>query len=314
MHSLGEHAISSVIMYAILDKYKLTNKSTGKQVAIDEAYDVVKGELVLKEGFEFDDDAKFDIYSRIQDAKRRTQGNYSSTNKTMAQRYAAGSLIEIFRKWIAQGTKRRWRGVKGWDSIINAHKYDDDAFKFYNETTGKYEEGTHYTLLRFLRGYVADVQAFGFDSSQHIYSNWDKMNNEDKANIKRSIYEIAYGLGMIALANMLLGLSSDDDDEFLASMAYLTRSAASEVMFYFNPMESIKLLEQPSAVLKTVKSIVKLGTDFAQHGFTGEYETGRLSGENYFLRNLGNLTPAYRGFFTFDPDFSNQFAFGKNSK
>ena len=300
IYSGPEHMISAVIMEAHLDATKVIGKD-GKKHSMRDAYEIKDGFLVVKEGYQVSEDLEFTIGQRIENMKRQVQGNYDSRNKSLMQRYWAGQLVNLMRKWVVTGYVRRYRGL---GNVLNGAPFmggevipKNSKYGYINPATGEYEEGMYTTTLRYLFNLYGDVQKYKFDLISNVADNWNKLDAADK----NSIIKTSFELGMVAL---LLGASSvlrlaaldeDDDDarERLFFALYQLKGMQSELQFFANPVEATNLLKSPSIVipwLEKVGSTIRWSIDpFA------EYETGNHVGENKFLYNLQSASPFKNG-------------------
>ena len=222
LNNMAEHTIQGQLMYAVLNTYEVTNKE-GKKVKLHSAYEIKEGLLVAKEGYEITPDLEFQVSEKIRDLKKKLQGNYDVRNKAMAQRYVAGQLVMMFRKWMPTGAKRRWRGISSWDDFVNIHKKEKDT-QYYNLATGEFEEGIYTTTWRFMRGVVSDFGTMDRDIRNTIMYRWNDLTAQDKGNIIKTVSEMMVATFAFVTAGLAKSALEDEDDptrkKFLAMYAY----------------------------------------------------------------------------------------------
>lgn len=311
MNSMAEHHIQTTLMYAVLNSEKILDDS-GKEITMLSAYEMKNGELVVKDGVTISAEKEAQVGMKIRDLKKRTQGNYDPNTRAMIQRYMMGKFFIMFRRWMAEFTARRYRGMT-WETFKNPEA-NRGAGRYYNYSTGEFQEGTYFTVYRYLRGLISDARKYKTDLSRYQLANWNSISAEDRANIVRGASELILMLGMGLLAGNLKKLADDADDEDKKGMeflAYLAGSLTDELSFFINPRATTKLVRNPSAVLKPLENVMDMGDltlDFIQ-GKPSTYTEGRLSGQNKFWYKMTDMTPVYRGAWKFDPEFANQFVF-----
>lgn len=309
-NSMPEHFIQTTLMYAVLNTYEVEGKG-GKKYKLWDAYEVKDGELIPKEGVTIPDELNFEVGQKIRDVNKRTQGNYNPDTKAMIQRYIGGRLFIMFRKWMGSGFARRYRGLT-WETFKDPTANLNEN-RYFNKNTGKFEEGIYFTLYRYMRGLFADMKKYGWDTKNYQLRNWNSLSAEDRANIRRgvtgaSITSLIWGLAAMSLANYESAGDDEEERRKWAWRAYFLGSIKSELQFFTNPNDTLRLLKNPSAVINPLQKALDLGTLILTGEF-GEYEAGRLAGQNKIWYKASDMIPIYRGAFKFDPEFANQFVF-----
>lgn len=296
-----EHMIQGILMFSVLDTFKVKGPD-GKMVAMHHAYEVVNGKLEIKEGFNITQDDEFKVSQKIKEIKKQLQGNYDPENKSAAQRTWYGAMGMMFRKWMAPGIKRRYRGLDSWEAIKDPLASRD---KYFNINTNRFEEGMYFTTYKYVRGLIKDIQAFGLDTKAYHYTNRNTMTTEDKSAVITTALEIAVGAGLFFGALKLRDLMKEEDDEtrkwHLANFAYLMKSLSSEFLFYTNPFDTIKLLQNPSATVNTVERILKFLQATVTLDMMDTIESGSHAGENAWVMKASTMVPSIRSFWTYDP-------------
>jgi len=318
INNAAEHYIQSTLTYALLNNTKITNKQgefidkdgnvtkdRDKAMTMDQAYEAVDGELKWRnedwtvEGFEnFNSDTEFSVSRKAKDITADLQGNYDDNNRARIQRYWYGKLGFFLRKWMVRGVQRRWRGI---DTV---GKGDFEETAFYSEAQEQFKEGTYTSAARYLK----NVWMEGKMIQTEIYSKeWNKLSDVEKANIKSAGFEFGMMAASLAAATLLAGLaegaSSEEEEEFLYTLAYLSRRQYGELLFYvppFNIKEVTRLSQTPSAVLSSVQLSTKLIEQLAEDAGNLEpeiYQSGRHKGEyksDVLVHKLFN--PIYKNF------------------
>lgn len=313
INNMAEHYIQSTLVYAMLNNTKVVNKEgefvdrdgnvttdRNKAMTMDQAYDNVDGKLTWKnkdlsiEGHDnFDGDVEFAISRKLKDVVSDLQGNYDEKNRAQLQRHWYGKLGFFLRKWMVRGVQRRWRGIESYKNKI------EDGF--YSEASEEFKEGTYTSAWRLL----TNIWKEGKMIQAHIYGQeWNKMTDIEKANIRAAAWEVSIMMASLTasafLAELAAGADDEDDEERLYSLAYLTRRQYGELMFFLpvDPMELIRVAENPSATLSTVGIMTKTFKQMLEDVSNGEmevYESGRHRGE-YKTQQLLNKTfnPIYK--------------------
>lgn len=306
----AEHTVQSALMYSVLNTIEVD--STKGKIKLHEAYEIGKdGRLKVKDGVTMPENLEKLVSRKIADFKRRAQGNYDSETRAMAQRYAAGKLLFMFRKWMPDGIKRRYRGITSWDTFWNAHTTKASE-RYFNMNTGKFEEGAYLTTWRLIRGFADDFMRFQFDTSRYVYAKRSELTDQDIANIHSTVKELALVALTALLAAGLKRAYDDEDDKIrkrrLAWWAYFAGSINSELSFFVNPDDTLKLTRNPSAVIKTLENIQGAFYAAMPWAWGAEYEGGRLAGQSKLNYKISQLLPGVR-MRDFDPEFANQFIF-----
>lgn len=126
------------------------------------------------------------------------QGIYNLDDKSAMQMYALGSLLIMYRKWIAPALKRRYSRPK------------------YNILTQQEEEGYYRTLGVHIYDSLFGVDGMTNASYGLIESfklNYSKLTDYEKSNIRRALTEAGTLLATIAAIFLLEQLPPDKDDQ-----------------------------------------------------------------------------------------------------
>lgn len=320
LHSLrvldhgGEHMMQGQTMYAVLNSIKALNKkgefinTEGKVVAtekeaapMDKMIEFIpdgKGgvKLQLKSFVEAttfsplgggSDKILLDIRGLIKKKTVDLYGVYDESIKAAAQREWWGKLLFFLKKWIEPSATRRLRGVSKAFVASDDLKETD---RYYSEDLKQYQEGYYTTAARFIAQLVKSGKGFQLEM---ISANFSKMNKHEKANMKRMAAEI----GMISLTLLAYaaagGFDDEPDDETLMAR-YLLSKELSELTYFLNPREAIKLMSSPTAALGVVNRNLAVISQLTDP--TETYESGINKGRNKFYVKLRKSTPFIASF------------------
>lgn len=293
----GEHMMQSKVMYAVMNNIKILDAQghyldrDGKRVAtkkeaasIDDVISFVNDKTSIEtvipdfvKGTTFSpgsshtkilQETKGLIKKKIIDL----HGNYDSELQSAAQREWWGKAVFFLKKWMESTTLRRWRGLP------KAFKKSDElreVDKFYSEDLKSYQEGYYVTAVRFTTRTLPNaLKSF---SLELLKADFNKMTSHEKANMKRFIAEMgAIAITMLAYAAM--GGLDDEPDESTLMARYYLRREISELTFYSNPAEALKIAKNPSAAINFIERITKMvGQAFSP---TEIYDTGKNKGRS----------------------------------
>lgn len=239
---------------------------------------VKDGELVVKpEVANFTDKDKVKFGQKAKRIISRMHGEYSHYGVVALQRYGIGKLVLAFRKFIIPGFKRRW------------------AKEAYNEMSGSFTEGNYITTAKFARTLMKDMKAFKLSL---VTVEWEKLTRAEKANIYRTMSEIAFMTAGIILSTIFLTLAKeadDDEDKKWSFAAYQAARYMAELQFFVNPVAALSILKSPMASMSVVENSIKLLTQLADP--TERYERGPWKDELKIKKDLINLTIGVRQYY-----------------
>jgi hypothetical protein len=184
-------------------------------------------------------------------------GIYNDDDQNAANRVAVGRLLQQMRKWIIPQMMRRFEGKRTVGDI------------------GKEEEGYYRTLWRV----VGDLKKAEFN----VAKEWGSLNNEEKANVRRAVTEIAQ---ITALWMMLQVISSGDKDPdrvwALKFAEYMLNREVHELGFLaptpLMAQEAIKTVQSPFVVASALGDIAHVGvvamnpTNWVEEVESGSYK------------------------------------------
>lgn len=207
--------------------------------------------LLLREGVTKADGTEFSFKdmkhtSDLENLIRRSMhtshmlnGIYNSEDAAKWQRYIGGSMLGMYRKWIAPMWYRRINGLN------------------YSLDEQEWTEGYYRTLFRV--GYYRAKALFDKELAQQIKG--EKLSEMEKTNIHVATREIGLFIVLLATAALLKSYKKKNRS-FAYNMTYYftarTVSELSSVTPMGIPTESLRIFQNPSAVLPTIANIFGL--------------------------------------------------------
>ena len=299
--TVGEDYLASVTALSVAQDYKL--KLGNKDINLFDAFEVKYVDAAHKEGAylalrdgvtkadgsQFTQDDVQKITKQIATLNFEMQGIYNEDDRSAVQQYAFGSLIIMYRKWIAPAMKRRYSKTH------------------YNALSGRWEEGFYRTMCHLLydswkgapeqmseeeanNAMERIVNTFrGFISS--VKMNWDKFSPYEKSNIRKSITEMSILLGLIITTSIFTKLPPPDPEndvqpvsKFLSwaeqhglALAFRMRTEVGSMAPSFIFLdESLKILKSPFAAIGPLRD----ATNFFQLFYAPNYFTVVKSGKD----------------------------------
>jgi hypothetical protein len=275
----GEHLMQSKVLIAMLNNLKAKD-SNGKELGnMIDFFSVQNNKLILDSkvaNFSKKEQALFD--AKVRRVLSSMHGEYTSAGRVAIQRYALGRMAYMFRKFIVPGIKRRW-GSKNINNLL-----------------GEYTEGYYITTAKFTARLFKDLKGFQFALMSTDYKS---LTTTEKANIRKTITELSFMLGTILLSSILINMKEDaDDDEdwYLSFLAYQAFRMKTELWFFSNPSEAMKILRSPAASMSIIENMIKLISQLMPPNFTGfdVYERGNWKGRPKIEKTLINFAPGLK--------------------
>ena len=195
----------------------------------------------------------FEARNLIRSKIDEMHGQYTTDIQAHAQRFVLGKMGFFLRKWMIKLTLRRWRGVK--NSLKAAN--NADAEMFYDRDQKSNTEGYYVSALRFISQIAKDVKQDGLKMAlgkTQDGSSWSRLSSKQKAGVRKTVVDVA----MMTIVIQALKALGDDDDDDRVLAKYLLRRQQSELTFFINPMEAMKLAMTPTAAMGNLKNISRL--------------------------------------------------------
>lgn len=271
MHK-GEHAGQVKVMMSILKDTIVTTKDGG-EMSLYDAYSLdSNGDLVIDPNVnsEF---LNFNVQKRIHGLNKRFNGVYNTFDKTELERYNAGILAIMYRKFIAPGIRRRFKGW-GIDYEVG-DQYEGYYTTFFSKLLGERDE-----LIKVLL------------NKEH------NLTKHEVANVRRMITEITYMLVLSSLVALLSAAVEDDDDDYAIGVntaikygLYWSMRSLSELSFYNFGLGNIKtagLPLSPGGTLRTFRTPSAIWSLIDKSTRAAKYTGMLISGSDkaYYQRDM----------------------------
>ena len=242
MQHMGEHAVQVRTMIAMMLDTKAIDK-TGKYINLYNAYtlDEKTNKIKLKEGVRLQGKLSSnglisrDFQSALHGLNKKLQGVYNKQDKINIERHWYGRLATMYKKFLAPGLKRRFKGL-GYDQELGTITEGYMSFFYKN----LFKEANQ--LGRFLVG-----------SDNGFY------NEHEKQNLRRARREIlivaATGALVILLNSLIEGSDDEEEKRNIRYFLYLTMRINNELGIYGTIGDPQNLLlPSPGEMYKTIKN------------------------------------------------------------
>lgn len=309
LQEMGEHMMQSILAMAVLDNLKVMNKDS-KYIDKDgnvttEAKAASYLDMLKKDEktgkLSMDENAKFSKHNLVTDfhnggkshidilIKKKihdTMGAYDPNLQNELYRAWYGKLLMMFKRFLIPGLQHRWKGIS------SAHKDKNELGEneiTFNTSLKEYEEGTYTTLGRFItQGLFPTIKALEL---QHTSAYWKDMSDYERANLKKSVSEIAIAFGIVPLLAVLLEATFDDDedDELIWFAAYQLRRLESELAQYLNPAEAWRITQNPIAGTRILQNTLAVLGDLLPWNW-GEVDS---KGNIELVKDVKKITPIW---------------------
>ena len=311
--NLGEHEAQSRFLIANLIEQRAIDKDGNDIGTIYDYYTVEDGELIFdKEGkvANWGNQKRMEISARIRSQLMHMHGNYSENYRVALQRNGYLKLALMFRKWIVPSWRKRY------DTL------------YFDNVTMDWKEGYYRTAGRIG---VQRVQYFFYKLRNEAkameiaaVSDWSNLTEMEKQNIKRAGTEAAI---MAAMWILYAALSDWDDDDnkkkgkygggrlggggagstfgpvkkikkglsvqdlIIQNIAYQAFRLKTDMGFYTNPLDMMKIVQSPipsTSVFKGVGNLIDATFDWQP------YERGPWKGHYKMEKAVYNMVPIVR--------------------
>jgi hypothetical protein len=238
------------VMYAVMNNYTLKDY-TGKEIKLHEAFELnTDGKIQLKPGLTKIGGGDFTlgdlevIKNRIHALNKDAHGIYNMFDKSAANKYALLRMAFQFKGWLVPLARRRFQEGR--------IQYEQQA----------YVEGYYRTLWKALGKAYKDAQKMGLKASIDVNLNPSNQIPTIKGNLRKVYGELGFMAGAIILTSIigryLAGLDDEEEDDIQNIIAlnayYNLLRTQSEMSFYINPIDMSKILTEPIAGQRTIKS------------------------------------------------------------
>lgn len=277
MHA-GEFEIQTAMMFALMDREKVTDNETGKEMTLYQAYKKYGMEDVYNKT-SYTKKQKLDLQNRLHALNKRMHGVYNSFDQSVLQRYTGGRLLLMYRKFLVPGYKRRFKKV-GMDIELGS------------PTEGYY--------ITFWKTFIRDLRDYKFN----VIKNWSGYSPFERAQIKRTLTEIGLVFALVVLVRVMNSMAGDDDDlkkeksyNYILYQALRMRSETKAYLPVIGWGDIWRTVKSPSAATNIVDRFIGfieqfyLGmTDEDKRYYkrkTGMWKKGDNKTYAYFLRLMG---------------------------
>lgn len=252
-NNLGEHEAQSRFLIASLINKAAKDKNGNDIGSVYDYYYVEDGVLKFDKDnvvTNFSPDEQNQFGARIRSILMSMHGNYAPHTKVAMQRWGLTRLALMFRKWIVPGIKRRWQK------------------EYYDNVVEDWKEGYYHTGARFVKNKVGSFFMKYRDEAKALEmaanADWSTMTEVEKSNVKRFGVDAAFLTMSIILTAILSNLRREEDDEDMkliwSNLAYQTYRLKTDITFFFNPADAMKIIQSPIPSTSLLKSFVNLST------------------------------------------------------
>ena len=132
---------------------------------------------------------------------------------------------------------------------------------------------------------------------------WEKLLPREKANIKKTVSELLAFLMLAGLSSIFLTAAkdadTDEDKMILNNIAFITLRGKSEMAFFWNINEAVKILQSPAASITAIESAIKILYSLLPPDFEGFdiYQRGNWKGHYKVTKQAMNIVPALRQYY-----------------
>ena len=275
MQHVGEHSMQNQVLFAMLRKERAM--LDGKEVSLMDALELRDGYIEVKKGAKKADGTALTdrdlarFQTKVIAVNQYLHGIYNKEDAGTIQHYALGRLAMQFRKWARPGWNKRFGSKFG--------------KSFWNERRESLDEGMYVTAFNFSKELFRDALNLETNAKAH----WDKLSEQQKANLRRTMAEVGYMFTITLLAGLAKGLADDDEDnKSVATLAYMLDRSRTELLTYtpvwgwFN--EGKKLMNSPVASFRQIETLSKLALHVGLYPFIDEedryYKGGMYYGQS----------------------------------
>ena len=261
----------------------------------------------------------------IQKINEMEHGAYSQRNAPPLRRRPFGQLVETMRKFYPVGIKQRLQGIGG--AVLqlftnfgefarnrgNESFYKDskntskESTRIYDPILNKLKEGVYVTALKFFafsayHGFKKLGQKFArlhddtYQAKKGILSmtkeEWSNMSENEKANIKRTFFELGLAVTLMQMAQMMK--DRGDKDETYYMYAFFMARLSTELLGYINPWEAARILQSPATTTTFIERIWTLMDQLGEDIWAGEwerYKAGSRKGETKIQKAVYDVVP-----------------------
>ena len=270
----GDHWLYNRTAIAMAKKLRVIVPGKG-EMSLWESRQIVDSEhgeglkkMIIPEGTTYVDGKPFDInkWSRqVMHVNQSMFGVYNEDDSNAANRVILGRLLQHYRKWIKPQYNKRFQKAQQ------------------NLTMGTIEEGYYRTVLRIcnelIRGHV------------QLTALKNELSDEEKANIKRALFEIAQYLCVWAIVNFVEWPDDKDRPWFIKLLEYCAKRLQHELGGLTPSLamgqEMLKNVKNPIPSVSVAFDMVNLVGNLADpRDWSDELQSGPYKGMSTLEKHL----------------------------
>lgn len=285
----GKIALSIYNNYRFVDGKFITKKQFDRKYKDDnqkkwsdysyktlyDAYEVKNNELVVKKEYQkaISKDFEAEVIYTIRDRSAVITGQLTEYDRPEIARNVLGKFLLLHRSWIISGLTERLK--KG--SL--------------NPISHEMEEGYYRSTAILITRIIHES-----GNIQQKLAAWDKLEDYQKANVKKTLYDFAFVITALAMSHLLNALADDEpDDYWVQYLSFQMNRIRLEQNALWGPKEFFSILNSPTAassLITTITSTAKLLTDRDQieyGAYEGMYQYQKAIIKNTRLKNLWEI-------------------------
>jgi len=230
--------------------------------------------------------------------KNRTHGNYDPLSPIMAKKTIYGRAGLQFRTWMIDGFRQRWGDRTGRrDNILEL----DIKGRYWSAIDAIIEEGwkgAGAMSLELLRKFIPPIGGLRnkYNPLESLKTN-GKLTQTDVNNIRKTMTELALYIMVLSTFAIARGFFDDLDDDDPKKLLWNMLNNQStriktDLLFYSNPKEFMKLIKDPVPALALVKDGIDITKSLTMLVMgEDEIKTGVNKGMSRTLRSLARPIP-----------------------
>lgn len=305
--SMAETVVTSMLMYSKLNNIKVMNANQeyidaegnvvtiDKAMSLDEAYTVSdNGKLELNKNVIYTNHSLLNKYNEkgndtgiaateisryMQGLYADLYGQYNSHLKSEFQRTVIGRMVMSMKGWFPRGVHRRFRNLTTSLTTFEEMREDRNLYKrFYSQDLKQFQEGYYTSLVRYVASTIKGHKIASMGLIGSGKDVWNTMSEHERANLKRSLIELAVMSSLTALSMLLVEIArnmgdDDEDKEKVYAAAYFAWRINDELTTFINPKTLINMIRNPAAAFNTFDSLWKVLTRFIDFSYEdGEFD------------------------------------------
>lgn len=236
---------------------------------------------------------------------QRNHGNYNPLAPMLLKRESWGRFLIQFRTWMVDGYRNRVGYVNETDDPLMGGAIKGRYISVAQALKEEPGKATLGMVLQVLQNFIPAKSLLGLNKNvlDKYFEGSQSVSEVDVINMKKTAMELSMWIGAFVVGLTLKSLTGewdDDDPEKEAAnfvINQLTR-AQTDIAMYVNPLEAMKIVQDPVPALKTLKHTQALLSETARL-FTDdslEYEQGVHKGRSKLGVAFQNFLPGFTQF------------------